>query len=424
MSRGILPRISAEEFTLKRRDPIPAEALNTARHIVEDVRRHGEQALRRYAERFGEIEPGAPLYIDKSGLEAAFRSLSDVERAHLKRAAERIRQFAINQRAALADIEVPVPGGMAGHTAVPVARAGCYAPGGRYPLISSVLMTAVTASVAGVTEIWVASPRPGPLLLAAAALAEADGVLVAGGAHAIAALAFGCGRVGPCDAVVGPGNRYVTAAKQLVCGYTAIDMLAGPSELLVVADQTTNPAVVAADLLAQAEHDPEAVPLLVSLDAALVDEVESEVERQLETLTTAETACEALGNGGVMLVADLDEAVRIADRIAPEHLQLSIGCAQDVASQFTNYGAIFVGENSAVVFGDYGAGPNHVLPTGGTARFQGGLSVLNFLRVRTWLRLDDQLASTPICEDAAWFGRIEGLEGHARAAELRLPQLP
>ena len=281
-------------------------------------------------------------------------------------------------------------------------------------------MTAVTAKTAGVSEVWVASPKPGPMTLAAAAIAGADGVLAAGGAHAIAALAFGAGPLPACDVVVGPGNRYVAAAKQLVGAQVATDTIAGPSELVVFADATASPGAIAADLLAQAEHDPDAVPVLVTLDPRLADRVEAEIARQLGALPTAAVAREALANGGVVTVASMEEGIAACDALAPEHVELFLQCADLIAPRLAHFGAVFIGGASAEVLGDYGAGPNHVLPTGGTARSRSGLSVYTFLRVRTWLRIDDGAAARPLVEDAAWFGRVEGLEGHARAAEARL----
>jgi len=391
-----------------------------AEPIVEAVRLRGEAALREYAERFADVATGGPLFLERATLDRALAAIPATDRARLERVAEQIRIFAEAQKRALAAVTVSVPGGAAGHWIAPVARAGCYAPGGRYPLPSSVLMTAVTARVAGVKEIWVASPKPGPMTLAAAAVAGADGLLAAGGAHAIAAMAFGAGPVPVCDVIVGPGNRYVTAAKQLVAGRVAIDMLAGPSELVVFADHTANPAAIAADLLAQAEHDTDAVPILVALDPALADRVGTELSRQLATLPTAAVAREALANGGVVNVASVEEGIAACDALAPEHLELFLDGADRVAPRLAHFGALFIGGASAEVLGDYGVGPNHVLPTGGTARSKGGLSVYTFLRVRTWLRIDDSAAARPLVEDAAWFGRVEGLEGHARSAERRL----
>ena len=415
----LLPRRTVAKLA-RRGAGLDAKTRAAAARIVEAVRTHGEVALRKHAERFGDVLPGAPLYHDRPELARALTGLSTDDRVRLERVAARIRAFAVAQRGALGSVSVPVPGGVAEHRIAPMQRAGCYAPGGRYALPSSVLMTAVTARVAGVRDIWVASPKPQGLTLAAAAIAGADGVLAAGGAHAIAALAYGAGPIAPRDIIVGPGNRYVTAAKQLVAGAVAIDMLAGPSELTVLADDGADPGTVAADLLAQAEHDPDAVPVLVALDPRLPDRVETELTRQLGDLPSAAIARAALANGGVVVVASLDEGIAACDAIAPEHLQLELRDAAAVAPRLGHYGALFVGAGAAEVLGDYGAGPNHVLPTGGTARSTGGLSVYTFLRVRTWLRIDDRAAAVPLIEDAIWLGRAEGLEGHARAAERRL----
>ena len=416
----MLSRRSVAELVSRRAGAVPAEAFAVAAPIVEAVRVGGEAALREYAERFADVAAGGPLFLDRATLDRALTGLPADDRVRLERVAERIRVFAEAQRRALGDVTVTLPGGAAGHWIAPLERAGCYAPGGRYPLPSSVLMTAVTARTAGVKQIWVASPKPGPITLAAAAIAGADGVLAAGGAHAIAALAFGAGPVLPCDVVVGPGNRYVTAAKQLVAGRVAIDMLAGPSELVVFADASASPSVIAADLLAQAEHDPDALPVLVTLDPTHPDRVEAELARQLADLPTREVAQAALANGGVVVAANVEEGIAVCDALAPEHLELCLQDAAAVAPRLAHFGALFIGAGSAEVLGDYGAGPNHVLQTAGTARSKGGLSVFTFLRVRTWLRIDDGAAARPLVEDAAWFGRVEGLEAHARSAERRL----
>ena len=403
MSAVLLRRRSVAEFAGRHGDAVSAEALAVAAPIVEAVRARGEPALREYAERFGEVADGGPLFILSADLTHALDGITRGDRARLERVAQRVRTFAEAQRDALSSVSVTLPGGTAGHWISPVDRAGCYAPGGRYPLPSSVLMTAVTARSAGVREVWVASPSPSPMTLAAAAVAGADGVLAAGGAQAIAALAFGAGPVPASDVVVGPGNRYVTAAKQLVAGRVAIDMLAGPSELVVLADASASAAVVAGDLLAQAEHDPDALPILVTAG-----------------LPTAAVARRALKNGGAVLVSSLDDGIAACDAIAPEHLELLLEDAAEVAPRLMHFGALFIGGASGEVLGDYGAGPNHVLPTGGTARSRGGLSVYTFLRVRTWLRIEDSVAARPLIEDAAWFGKVEGLEAHARSAEQRL----
>jgi phosphoribosyl-ATP pyrophosphohydrolase/phosphoribosyl-AMP cyclohydrolase/histidinol dehydrogenase len=413
---------TVEDVVRQRHTVVPAEALDAAAEIVDAVRRGGEPALRRQAERFGELRPHEPIVIERRALENALGALDSADRERLERVAGRIRTFAAAQRGAIRDVMMPVPGGVAGHRIIPAMRAGCYAPGGRYPLPSSVLMTAITARVAGVAHVIVASPKPPPLVLAAAAVAGADALLPVGGAQAIAALAYGAGPIPACDVVVGPGNRYVTAAKHLVSSTVGIDTLAGPSELVVFADASADPGLIAADLLAQAEHDGDAVPLLVTLDATLPDRVNEELCRQIADLPTSQVASVALANGGgVICVSSLEDGVAACEAIAPEHLALHLAEATVaiVTPQLHHYGALFVGSMAGEVLGDYGAGPNHVLPTGGAVRGMGGLSVLTFLRFRTWLRIDDAGAACELAADSAWFARAEGLEGHARSAERR-----
>jgi phosphoribosyl-ATP pyrophosphohydrolase/phosphoribosyl-AMP cyclohydrolase/histidinol dehydrogenase len=419
MKETLLPSRMSSEFLKGPQNLIPREILKEAEVIVERVRAGGEATIWEYAIRFGERAPDQPLFIAREEIGRHFEALEASDRLRLERIGDRIRSFAAAQRDALSSLVVDVPGGAVGHSIAPVPAAGCYAPGGRYPLPSSVLMSAIPAKVAGVESIWVASPRPTPITLAAAAVAEVDGVMAVGGAHAIAGLAFGVGPVPPSDIIVGPGNLHVTAAKQLLAGSVAIDMLAGPSELVVIADGTADPTWIAADLLAQAEHDPEALPILIALDPTLIPEVEGALRNQLADLPTEKTARAALRKGGVISCPDVEEAVRVCDAIAPEHLQLSVGDPAELASRLNHFGAIFIGEGSAEVFGDYGVGPNHVLPTSGTARVRGGLSVMDFLRVRTWIRLDEPGLSSELVEDSAWLARQEGLEAHARAAEFR-----
>ncbi len=252
------------------RRPVAMETISEAALVVEDVRLRGEEALREHAERLGDIGPGEPMVLERGQLETALEAVGDEAKGVLERVAQRIRAFAESQRQTVLDLDVEVTGGKAGHNWIPVASVGAYAPGGRYPLPSSVLMTVVPARVAGVDSVWLASPRPTQVTLAAAAIAGADGLLAVGGAQAIAALAFGT-VTPPCDLVVGPGNRWVTAAKKYLFGEIGIDGLAGPSEILVIADDTADPELVGADLLAQAEHDDDAVPMLVTTSQNLAD---------------------------------------------------------------------------------------------------------------------------------------------------------
>ncbi|MCO4747198.1 MAG: histidinol dehydrogenase [Proteobacteria bacterium] len=407
------------QFEPSRAEPVDPLALDTVRPILEAVENEGMDAVRRYAEQFGDAEAGQDLVLGRDALVAALNGLDTETRGVLERTATRIRGFAEAQRAAVGGVSVPISGGLTSSRLQPVERAGCYAPGGRFPLPSSVLMTALTAKAAGVQEVWVASPRPTAVTLAAAALAGAAGVLAVGGAQAIGALTYGAGAVPPCDVIVGPGNRYVTAAKQTVSGRVAIDLPAGPSELLVAADDSACAATIAADLLAQAEHDPDARVCLVTPSSALIDRVDEALRRQLTSLPTRSTAEAALVNAGTaVLVEDWSEAVEVINAVAPEHLELQGPEARAIEDQLTSYGAIFVGEGAAEVLGDYGAGPNHVLPTGGSARSYGGLSVLSFLRLQA--RLEVFEADRGLLDDTVALARLEGLEGHARAAEVRV----
>ncbi len=386
--------------------------------IVDAVRLGGDAALAGFARELDGWTGGNSLVIGADALAAALTDLDPAVRELLDRVAGRIREFAVAQRGTIAELDTAVTGGRAGHQIIPVSRAGCYAPAGRFPLPSSLLMGVVTARAAGVSEVWVATPAPSPLMLATAAIAGATGVIAAGGAHAIAALAYGTETIAACDVIVGPGSKWVTAAKRCVAGDVAIDFLAGPSELLVVADASAAVDAVAADLLAQAEHDADALPILIGTTSDVLDAVDAALVRQLAELPALSPAHQSLHGGFAVLCATEQEIIATIDAIAPEHLQLSVEMPGALAARCTNAGAMFLGNQSAEVFGDYGAGPNHILPTGRAARHTGGLSVMHFLRMRTWLALDQP---ERLALDTAMLARLEGLEAHARAAEMRRP---
>ena len=411
----------AQDYRPAQSDPVDRETLSAAQAIVDQVRDEGLKGLSDAVARF-EGRQGDAMMIDRGKLEAAFNRLTPDTQALLRRTKERIQRFAEAQLGCLQALDIAIPGGRAGHTLSAVKRAGCYAPGGTFPLPSSVLMTALTAKVAGVESVVVATPSKDDLMLGAAWLSGADELLWAGGAQAVAALAYGVEGLAPVDIIVGPGNRWVTAAKALVVGRVGIDMLAGPSELVVAADETANPETVAADLLGQAEHDTDAVPVLVTTSAPLAEAVAEACERQLSVLPTGDIARVALGNGAALLCESREAMVSVVDRLAPEHLELQCVDAPAFLEDVQHYGGAFVGQEAAEVFGDYGAGPNHVLPTGGTARYTGGLSVLTFIRVRTWMNLDALSESEGLREDTIVLANHEGLAGHARSAEARLPQ--
>jgi len=382
------------------------------------VRAEGLTGIRHFATEFSERTAEQPIQIERSELEAASKRVGAADLALLERVAGRIEAFATAQLNSISEISVDVPGGTAGHTIEPIRSAGCYAPAGRFALPSTVLMTAVTAKVAGCQRIVVASPNPSDIMMAAAFVAGADSMLAIGGAHAIAAMAYGFDGFERCDLIAGPGNRWVTAAKKVISGDCGIDMLAGPSELALVSDGSSDPAMIAADLLAQAEHDVDARPFLILTDESIAEAVKVELESQLKELPGEEVARQSLANNGAMVICDdVQQAIEICNRLAPEHLELHLADAASVAEKIQHAGCIFIGHQSAEVFGDYGVGPNHTLPTAGTARFTAGLNVFTFLRIRTWLKLDS--APQSLIHDTARLAEIEGLIGHQRSGLKR-----
>ncbi len=408
-----------------RSDP---EADAFAATAFREIAEGGSAALAAAVARFGDAAPDAPRGEDglvvygPGDFSRALASLAPPVRAALEAAAARVEAFARAQHAAFVPGSVAVPGGRAGWDWLAVEKAGCYVPGGRHPLPSTALMTVIPARAAGVREVLVASPRPAPATLAACALAGADALVAAGGAHAIAALALGCGRLAPRDAVAGPGNRWVAAAKRLAAARVRIDSIAGPSELLVLADDAADPRLVALDLAAQAEHDGDARVWLACASERFVEAVERELDDALARLATADaTAARAALEGGFACVpGSVDALGALADALAPEHLAIHARDAASLRARIRHAGAVFEGGLAAEALADYGAGPNHCLPTGGAARRSGGLSVADFLRQRSWLRLDHRAGAAGLARDAATLARLEGLEAHALAAEGRL----
>ncbi|MGB8627620.1 MAG: histidinol dehydrogenase [Candidatus Cybelea sp.] len=408
-ARSILRRVAPEGIDWPKTAAVDAGA------VVEDVRRRGDAALFELAARFGD-----PPFreIGRDEIDAALAAIPPALRRSMENVAARIERFARAQRSSLTDFSYEVGGFRVGHRAIAVERAGIYAPSGRYPLPSSLLMGVVTARAAGVVEVFVCTPRAGPEMLAAARIAGADRVFQIGGAQAIAALAFGTQSVPRVDCIAGPGNAYVAQAKRLVFGSCGIDTIAGPSEVVVIASRDADPDWIAADLLAQAEHDVDARALLLTDDLGLADGVESALERRLATLQTAQTAAAALGRHGYSSVVPLTKAVAISNALAPEHLELHGEAAERLAGEVKAYGALFIGTRSAEVFGDYGIGPNHVLPTSSCARFSGGLSVYTFLTVRNFAQTLGAVEAG-IIDDTVELARTEGLDAHLEAASCR-----
>jgi len=405
----------ALEWARQPRQPVPPPEVA---QILDDIRNGGDDAVRRWAGRL-DGHTGDDFEVPRKSVQAALDGLDREIRAQLEDAARRIRIMAARQRELFTDLSFELDGVVLGHRVMPVARVACYAPGGRYPLPSSVLMGVIPAREAGVKEIAVLSPRILPVTLAAAAIAGADRVFNLGGVQGVAAAAWGLAGLPRVDLIVGPGNRFVTAAKQALYGQVGIEFPAGPSELLILADRTADPVLLAADLLAQAEHDPDALPALASPDGGLLERVRQELVVQLETLPATSPSRVSVSNGLLVRISNWTEAVELADRLAPEHLELAGPEAEALADQLNNYGSLFIGSLSAEVFGDYGSGTNHILPTSGAARFTGGVWVGTFLRVltRQRVRADGLPALVRLAEGLA---RAEGLPAHAASARLRI----
>ncbi|MBI3014560.1 MAG: histidinol dehydrogenase [Candidatus Tectomicrobia bacterium] len=409
---------------LKRRGDIDARRVETeVGAILEAVRQRGDLALVDYCRRFDgwECKP-EQLQVPMEEVEKACQRVSVELVNALQVAADRIRRF--HQRQLENSWFVSEEQGVfLGQKVTPLEQVGLYVPGGKAAYPSTVLMTAIPAQVAGVSESVLCCPAPGgeisPVVLAAARIAGVKRIFRVGGAQAIAALAYGTRTIPRVDKIVGPGNLYVAVAKKMVYGEVGIDSVAGPSEVLVVADESASPAAVAADLLAQAEHDEMALPLLITLSPDLGEKVRVEVERQLAGLSRQAVARRAWETRGAILVAATrEEAVALVNEIAPEHLELAVTRAEDLLGVIRNAGAIFLGHWTPEALGDYAAGPNHVLPTGGTARFASPLGVYDFLKRSSILRYSAEALGT-ISGIVRQLAQAEGLEAHGRALEIR-----
>ncbi len=390
--------------------------------ILKDIKARGDAALAEYTLKIDGIKL-EKFAVGQGEIESAYKSVSPEFLTAIKLAAERVKAFHRQEKDAIWKGVAGMNGSM---LIRPLERVGVYVPGGTAPLPSTVLMTAVPARVAGVKEVVLASPpqkdgRISPHVLIAADLAGVDKIFTAGGAQAIAAMAYGTESVPKVDKICGPGNLFVMLAKKQVFGAVAIDALQGPSEVLIIADGKASPAVCAADMLAQAEHDTLAQAVLITTSPQMADAVAAEVNKQLAALPRANIAGESLKNFGVIAVVDtIDQAVELANLYAPEHLCLVFENAEKYIDALNNAGCIFVGENSGEVLGDYDAGPSHALPTGGTARFSSPLNITDFIKYMNVLEIKDKALCRKLWGAAATIARVEGLEGHARAADKRL----
>ena len=412
----------------------PAESDEAVRAVVAEilgaVRREGDVAVRRYSEKLDRWSP-VSFKLSAAEIEAAIAGIGADDRAMIDYCRDQIAAFARRQRASLTEFEVELQDGVRlGQKLIPVATVGAYVPGGRYPLVASALMSITTAKVAGVGRVMACSPpspvsaaNPGggiyPATLYAMIAAGVDDVYCIGGVQALGAMAYGTESIPAVDMVVGPGNQYVAEAKRQIFGTVGIDLLAGPTEILVIADDAADPVVVAADLLGQAEHGPTSPAILITTSRALGLAVVRECERQLPLLGTQEVARRAWeDNGEVLLVDDDEEAARVADEYAPEHLEVQTKNDDWFLGRLRNYGSLFVGEESTVAYSDKTIGPNHILPTGRAARYTGGLYVGKFIKTVTYQRLTRE-ASGRVAPIVARICEIEGMLAHKATADAR-----
>lgn len=398
----------------------------TVEEMIDYVREKKDAALKEYNLKFDGCTRET-LRVSKEEIQVAYTKLTAQEIEDLKAAAANIRAFSKAQKETVRPLEnfSPAPGIFLGHRIIPVKSCCCYVPGGNYPLYSTALMLIIPAKTAGVERVAACSPvmkgtnEINPKTLVAMDIAGADEIYAVGGVQSIAAFSYGTEEIRPVDMIVGPGNRFVTEAKRQCYGQVGIDFVAGPSEVLVIADGSGTPEIVAADLLAQSEHDPNAKGILITTEESFGTAVMEAVERELAVLETAEIARKSWEvYGEVILVDSLEEAVCLANEYAPEHLELNIQNPEEVSKQLYNYGSLFIGENTAEVFGDYASGTNHTLPTLRAARYTGGVWVGTFLKTCTYQSMTPEAAAelAPLVYRMA---KGEGLMGHARAAEVR-----
>ncbi|GAA5317688.1 MAG: histidinol dehydrogenase [Candidatus Pelagadaptatus aseana] len=399
----------------------------TVREVLDRVRVEGDKALLEYTARFDRLQvaSAAELVVPKERLLQALKDIPEEQRQALQVAADRVRSYHEHQRQDSWQYR-EADGTVLGQQVTAMDRVGLYVPGGKASYPSSVLMNAIPAKVAGVAEVVMVVPSPdgelSDMVLAAAAIAEVDTVITVGGAQAVAALAYGTETVPKVDKIVGPGNIFVATAKRAVFGVVAIDMIAGPSEILVVCDGKTDPDWIAMDLFSQAEHDEQAQSILIATDKHYLDQVEASINRLLPTLAREPIARQSLSDrGAFILVDDLDQAAEVVNLIAPEHLELSVADAEAILPKIRHAGAIFMGRYTAEALGDYCAGPNHVLPTSGTARFSSPLGVYDFQK-RSSIIAFSQEGASEMGKVASVLARGESLEAHARSAEYRIKQ--
>lgn len=397
---------------------IEFESICSVNEIICDVRKNGDNAVREYAKKFGDGDIES-FKLTENEIQTAIDSIDEETIKTLKYAIKNVKEFAQAQINSVKEIQVKVAGNTLGHKIIPLDSVGCYIPGGNYPLPSSAIMTVVPAKVAGVKRVVAMSPKIQPVTVAAAHLAGADEIYRIGGVQAVAAMAYGTETIEKVNKIVGPGNKFVTAAKKQVFGECGIDFLAGPSEVLIIADETAKPEFVAADMLAQCEHDKDARAFLICFSEDFAKRVDEKAKEYLQTLETREIAEIAYEKSCAVVVKYLDEAVELSNKKAPEHLELCLENAENLINKFTNYGSLFIGNYSAEVFGDYVSGTNHTLPTNQVAKYSGGLSIFDYIKIQTYQIINEN-AIKETAKNASKLAEKEGLFAHKLAADVRM----
>jgi histidinol dehydrogenase len=384
----------------------------TISKIIDDIKINKDKAVKKYSLQF---DKSLPYELTSGQIKKAYNALTSTQIKEIKNAASAIKKFSRRQFSQYKEFSIKINGGIIGQKVIPLQKVGCYVPGGRFPLPSTALMTVIPAKVAGVKDIIVCSPNIKPAVIVAANIAGADKIFSIGGVQAIASLAYGTQTIPKVDKIVGPGNKYVAEAKRLLFGDVGIDFVAGPSEILIIADETDDSKLIAADMLAQCEHDPDAKAVFITNSKALAKKVNMELSTQEKNLKTRDISIKAKKQ--IIVVDSLTKAVEIANELAPEHLELQIR-DEKIIGQLYNFGSLFIGKNSAEVFGDYCSGINHTLPTNRTARFSGGLSPRDFVKIVTYQKLNSNV--NKLIKTASTLAEIEGLDAHRIAAELRV----
>lgn len=396
---------------------IEFETITSVNEIIADVRKSGDGALIKYSRQFGDGMIDS-IEVTKEEIKNAHKNVDKETIEALKTAIKNVKEFAEKQLSTITNLDTKIGGVSLGHRIIPIETAGCYIPGGNYPLPSTAVMTIVPAKVAGVKKVIACSPKIQDVTIVACDMAGADKIYRVGGVQAVAAMAYGTETIEKADKIVGPGNKFVTAAKKQVYGECGIDFLAGPSEVLIIADETANPKFVAADMLAQCEHDKDARAYLVCFSQEFASLVDEEAKEMLKSLKTAEIAQTAYGKSIAVIVQTMEQAIQISEQRAPEHLEICFKNAKESIDLFKNYGSLFIGNYSAEVFGDYCAGTNHTLPTNMVARYSGGLSVFDFIKIQTYQYVDKENAKK-LAQTASILAKNEGLFAHKNAADIR-----